>query len=180
MIRGTSHLYQLTKQVSVSIEVSVGSSWGSAIVQPEPAHRLLKTWKCRKSDSKYKISCIECNWRCVFVCLSPASAKLFITFSVVYCHQIEFEKQLLIFSWKCSFLLRLNTSQLLRSLLFNVKPGFHIVAECRWRSFAVFGVSGSLEIPPSRWRSFSVVDSLSWSLVVFQSLHLNCYFWRPT
>ena len=55
-----------------------------------------------------------------------------------------------------------------------------MVAECRWQSFVVFGVSGSLEITASHWRSFSVVDSLSSSLVVFQSLHLNCYFWRQT
>ena len=48
------------------------------------------------------------------------------------------------------------------------------------RSFAVIGVSGSLGITASRWRSFRVVDSLSWSLMVFQSLHLNCYFWRQT
>ena len=61
-----------------------------------------------------------------------------------------------------------------------LKPGFHIVVECHGRSFTVFGVSGLLEITASHWRSFSVVDSLSWSLVVFQSLHLNCYFWRQT
>ena len=49
------------------------------------------------------------------------------------------------------------------------------------------GLSRSLEylgcwksLPTSRWRYFSVVDSPSWPLVVFQSLHLNCYFWRQT
>ena len=61
-----------------------------------------------------------------------------------------------------------------------VKPGFHIVTECRWQSSMVFGVSGSLEITASRWQSLSVVDNLSWSLVVFQRLHLNCYFWCQT
>ena len=61
----------------------------------------------------------------------------------------------------------------------KVKPGFHIVVTGRWVSLAVFRVSGSLGITASRWRSFRVVDSLSWSLTVFQSLHLN-YFWRQT
>ena len=54
------------------------------------------------------------------------------------------------------------------------------VAGCRWRSFAVIGVSGSLGITARRWRSLRVVDSLSSSLTLFQSLHLNCYFWRQT
>ena len=37
-----------------------------------------------------------------------------------------------------------------------------------------------MEITVIRWQSFSVIDSFSWSLVVFQSLHLNCYFWHQT
>ena len=60
------------------------------------------------------------------------------------------------------------------------KPGFHIVVTGHWVSLMVFRVSGSLGITASHWRSFRVVDSLSWSLTVFQSLYLNCYFWCQT
>ena len=46
--------------------------------------------------------------------------------------------------------------------------------------FRSLWASGSLEIIASHRQSFRVVDSLSWSLTVFQSLHLNCYFWCQT
>ena len=61
-----------------------------------------------------------------------------------------------------------------------LKLGFHIVITGRWVSLKGFRVSGSLGITASRWRSFRVVDSLSWMLTVFQNLHLSCYLWRQT
>ena len=39
------------------------------------------------------------------------------------------------------------------------------------------GLSRSLEFL-RLWESLPVVSGLSWSLTVFQNLHLNCYFWR--
>ena len=55
-------------------------------------------------------------------------------------------------------------------MCFSLKPGFHIVVTGRWVSLTVFR---------SHW-SIWVVGGLSGPLTVFQSLHLNCYFWRQT
>ena len=50
----------------------------------------------------------------------------------------------------------------------------------RYQSLSVIdGLSRSLEYL-GRWESLPVVGGLSGSLTVFQSLHLNCYFWRQT
>ena len=67
-----------------------------------------------------------------------------------------------------------------------LKPGFHIVVTGRWVSLTIFRSHWSIWVVGNHCQSlavfhgFRVVDSLSWSLTVFQRLHLNCYFWRQT
>ena len=89
------------------------------------------------------------------------------------------------FSYDLSVILNSVFGKVCSSMIQNlaIKPGFHIVVTGRWVSLTVFRSHWSIWVIGNHCqslRSFRVVDSLSWSLTVFQSFYLNCYLWRQT